>query len=58
MNNLDVDKDNILECCALMNRIIKYIDNLEAMKKKNMNINNNMQENINFGAIVTLQSNN
>jgi hypothetical protein len=28
------------------------------MKKKNMNINNNMQENINFGAIVTLQSNN
>ena len=58
MNNLDVDKDNIIECCTLMNRIIKYINNLEEMKKKNMNINNNMQENINFGAIVTLQSNN
>ena len=56
MNNLDVDKDNIIECCTLMNRIIKYINNLEEMKKKN--INNNIQENINFGAIVTLQSNN
>ena len=50
MNNLDVDKDNIIECCTLMNRIIKYINNLE--------INNNIRENINFGAIVTLQSNN
>ena len=58
MNNLDVDKNNIIECCTLMNRIIKYINNLEEMKKKNMNIDNNMQENINFGAIVTLQSNN
>ena len=56
MNNLDVDKNNIIECCTLMNRIIKYINYLEEMKKKN--INNNMQENINFGAIVTLQSNN
>ena len=56
MNNLDVDKDNIIECCTLMNRIIKYINYLEEMKKKN--INNNIQENINFGAIVTLQSNN
>ena len=56
MNNLDVDKNNIIECCILMNRIIKYINYLEEMKKKN--INNNMQENINFGAIVTLQSNN
>ena len=58
MNNLDVDKNNILECCTLMNRIIKYLSYLEEMKKKKMNINNNMQENINFGAIVTLQSNN
>ena len=56
MNNLDVDKNNIIECYTLMNRIIKYINYLEEMKKKN--INNNMQENINFGAIVTLQSNN
>lgn len=56
MNNLDVDKNNIIECCTLMNRIIKHINYLEEMKKKN--INNNMQENINFGAIVTLQSNN
>ena len=56
MNNLDVDKNNIIECCTLMNRIIKYINYLEEMKKKN--INNNMQENINFGAIVTLKSNN
>ena len=56
MNNLDVDKNNIIECCTLMNRIIKYINYLEEMKKKN--INNNIQENINFGAIVTLQSNN
>ena len=56
MNNLDVDKNNIIECCTLMNRIIKYINYLEEMKKKN--INNNMQENINFGAIVTLHSNN
>ena len=56
MNNLDVDKNNIIECCTLMNRIIKYINYLEEMKKEN--INNNMQENINFGAIVTLQSNN
>ncbi len=56
MNNLDVDKNNIIECCTLMNKIIKYINYLEEMKKKN--INNNMQENINFGAIVTLQSNN
>ncbi len=56
MNNLDVDKNNIIECCTLMNRIIKYINYLEEMKKKN--INNNMKENINFGAIVTLQSNN
>jgi hypothetical protein len=58
MNNLDVDKNNIMECCTLMNRIIKYLSYLEEMKKKKMNINNNIQEDIHFGAIVTLQSNN
>jgi hypothetical protein len=58
INNLDVDKNNIMECCTLMNRIIKYLSYLEEMKKKKMNINNNIQEDIHFGAIVTLQSNN
>ena len=47
-----------MECCTLMNRIIKYLNYLEEMKKKKMNINNNIQEDIHFGAIVTLQSNN
>ena len=58
ISNLDVDKNNIMECCTLMNRIIKYLSYLEEMKKKKMNINNNIQEDIHFGAIVTLQSNN
>ena len=58
INKLDVDKNNIKECCTLMNKIIKYINLVEEMKKKENNINNNIQASINFGAIVTLQSNN
>jgi hypothetical protein len=59
LSKVNVDKNNIIECYTLMNKIIRYLNFLEEKNKKEKNIKNSgMQEKINFGAVVTLQSNN
>ncbi len=60
MNNLDIDKNNIMECSLIINKIIN--------QKKYLNENNNNidkykttkenKEKINFNTISNIQTNN